>query len=394
MATKSSHALAAAAIKKELKAMGIKCKASSESYSMGNSVNITVYDQHYSVFKQIEAICDKYQYGNFNGMEDIYEYTNSRDDLPQAKYVHVKSELSDSFLQVIIDKINARYKTTGTVEQYRKGGLPQLHENGNWNDFQQEIYQTTTGVIDYERDDKRWSREQNVSNELISMGIKYVSEPIYFSDDQWRVGADRDGCFTFNDDYTLTDNAIASLLYVEYQKISAIVLEERAAQAKIEERNATPITPISVNRTKRFLTVVFPSCNKNHHISDNDEEILDSPYSSKCEVHKTIVLTADHYDIVSNSLLNDREYLWEKIGGSYCDDAALKGLTPHSKEYYAKWREHGITPVVEVINQDTQETFFVNSDEFGYARYVGRGDEYIAKLKTDSIISNLLATLH
>ena len=36
-----------------------------------------------------EKIVSKYQYGHFDGMNDIYEYSNSREDIPQAKYIHV-----------------------------------------------------------------------------------------------------------------------------------------------------------------------------------------------------------------------------------------------------------------------------------------------------------------
>lgn len=83
----SSHAAASSAIKAELNQAfpGIKFSVKSSSFSGGDSVHIDWTDGPKT--KEVEEISGKYQYGHFNGMEDIYENTNSRDDIPQAKYV-------------------------------------------------------------------------------------------------------------------------------------------------------------------------------------------------------------------------------------------------------------------------------------------------------------------
>lgn len=83
----SNHAAAAKAIKAELKAAfpTVKFSVRSESFSMGDAVRIQWADG--PITKQVTAITDKYQYGSFNGMEDIYEHDNRRDDIPQSKYV-------------------------------------------------------------------------------------------------------------------------------------------------------------------------------------------------------------------------------------------------------------------------------------------------------------------
>jgi len=80
-------AQAAAAIREELKTKfkGVKFSVTSENFSMGNSVNITWTDG--PTEDEVQEITGKYQYGHFNGMEDIYEYSNRREDIPQAKYV-------------------------------------------------------------------------------------------------------------------------------------------------------------------------------------------------------------------------------------------------------------------------------------------------------------------
>ena len=91
----SSHAGAAAAIKQELKEAfpNIKFSVRSDSFSGGDSVHIAWTDG--PTTRQVEYISGKYQYGHFNGMEDIYENTNSRDDIPQAKYISEHRQKSE-----------------------------------------------------------------------------------------------------------------------------------------------------------------------------------------------------------------------------------------------------------------------------------------------------------
>lgn len=98
---KTQSAQAAALIRKELKVNfpGVKFSVRSENYSMGSNVSIAWIDGPTS--KAVEEFTNKYQYGHFNGMEDIYEYSNSRDDIPQAKFVHTSRKMSDGVREQI-----------------------------------------------------------------------------------------------------------------------------------------------------------------------------------------------------------------------------------------------------------------------------------------------------
>jgi hypothetical protein len=100
--THSTAANASAAIKAELKEVfpDIKFSVRSDNFSMGNSVDISWTDGPTS--DQVEKITDKYQYGHFNGMEDIYEYTNSREDIPQAKYVSAHRKISEELTALLL----------------------------------------------------------------------------------------------------------------------------------------------------------------------------------------------------------------------------------------------------------------------------------------------------
>lgn len=119
----SQHAGAAAAIKAELKAAfpGIKFSVTSDSFSMGDSVHITWTDGPTS--EEVKAISGKYQYGHFNGMEDIYENTNSRDDIPQSKYVSESRSISDELETILLPDaekyfVSDRYSSVHTAKDF------------------------------------------------------------------------------------------------------------------------------------------------------------------------------------------------------------------------------------------------------------------------------------
>jgi Large polyvalent protein associated domain 29 len=103
---KTQSAICAKAIKAELtKAYpNIKFSVSSENFSMGNAVRVSYEDG--PTTEIIEAITEKYQYGHFDGMTDMYENSNRRDDLPQAKYVTVSRHMSETTKLSLIEKLS------------------------------------------------------------------------------------------------------------------------------------------------------------------------------------------------------------------------------------------------------------------------------------------------
>ena len=105
----SIPAQAASMIRQYMRANGIAGSVRSESYSMGSSVNVSVVDMQPAAVAALEAYANQFQYGNFNGMEDIYEYSNSREDIPQVKYVFVRNEISAGLRQQIWDFVRGYY---------------------------------------------------------------------------------------------------------------------------------------------------------------------------------------------------------------------------------------------------------------------------------------------
>lgn len=107
--SKSTWAAAAAAIRTELKKHGIKGKVTSESYSGGSSVRVKVEDQTPATMAKIESFAKQFQQGHFNSMEDIYEYSNSNDDIPQVRFVFVDNLYSVEMYQAAWDYLRNNF---------------------------------------------------------------------------------------------------------------------------------------------------------------------------------------------------------------------------------------------------------------------------------------------
>jgi hypothetical protein len=118
--TLTEAAQAAKAIKQELKKTfpGIKFSVRSDNFSMGDSVHIGWTDG--PTVKQVDTVVDKYQYGHFNGMEDIYENSNNRNDLPQAKFVMADRKISEERYQKELEILKKDYNgyENATVDSY------------------------------------------------------------------------------------------------------------------------------------------------------------------------------------------------------------------------------------------------------------------------------------
>jgi hypothetical protein len=115
MAYKTEAARCAAEIRKALKAKGIKASVKSNNYSMGDSVNVKIKEViNPKVMEQIKEEFAIYQYGNFNGMEDIYEYTNCIEQIPQTKYLFIEYDygVSDEFVEKAKEIVAQRVSDT------------------------------------------------------------------------------------------------------------------------------------------------------------------------------------------------------------------------------------------------------------------------------------------
>jgi hypothetical protein len=105
----SPHAAAAKMIRQDLKKHfpATKFRVTTKSYSGGDHVRIRWTDG--PTDKQVSSLVNRYEYGHFDGMQDLYEYSNRRDDIPQTKYLFTEREHSVAEIERAAAEINAKY---------------------------------------------------------------------------------------------------------------------------------------------------------------------------------------------------------------------------------------------------------------------------------------------
>lgn len=91
----STAANCAKAVREELKLKFPYCKFSvtSDNFSGGNAVRISW--ENGPTDEQVSNIVNRYEYGHFDGMEDVYKYSNTIENLPQVKYITTSRTISE-----------------------------------------------------------------------------------------------------------------------------------------------------------------------------------------------------------------------------------------------------------------------------------------------------------
>ena len=106
---RSEHAQCAAAIRRDLKTAfpTVTFRVRSDSFSNGNAVDVKWVDG--PTTEHVARLIGKYQEGHFDGSIDLYDYSNRRDDLPQAKYVQTQRSFSPASYAATVAYVNRRY---------------------------------------------------------------------------------------------------------------------------------------------------------------------------------------------------------------------------------------------------------------------------------------------
>lgn len=105
----SEHAATAKLIRADLKAHNIKASVRASAGSMTSKVTIDLIDCAPWVVDAVTKEMGKYQYGHFDGMNDIYLNSNVADH-PQVRFVFINSVFSDNLKQDALDQICLSYK--------------------------------------------------------------------------------------------------------------------------------------------------------------------------------------------------------------------------------------------------------------------------------------------
>jgi hypothetical protein len=119
-------AACADAIRAELKTVlpHIKFSVRSETFAGGDAVRISWEDG--ATVDEVENVTGKYQSGHFNGMEDIYEYSNRNSDLPQVKYITESRKMSAEAEAILNPIAKELFESFGSNEAYNCRGWEQF----------------------------------------------------------------------------------------------------------------------------------------------------------------------------------------------------------------------------------------------------------------------------
>jgi len=158
MTTLSDHAHAAKLIRAKLKQHNIKATVHAKSYAGGDSVRVRVFSEPPWTIKAIKSFCNQFEMGHFNAMEDLYEYSNTNDNLPQVKFVFVHNEFStDDHKQAFsyLCKHFAAYENfTGTLDEHD-------NDRGMTDWVSSEVWQVLNGSLDKRCNGiKYWNKPQ------------------------------------------------------------------------------------------------------------------------------------------------------------------------------------------------------------------------------------------
>lgn len=101
----SEHAQAAKAIRQIIKGMGLTAKVKAKAASMTSSVSINLLNATPEQVEQVKQAVAPFECGSFDVYQDLYQYDNLDNSLPQVKYIFVSTEFDDSLRQKALDAL-------------------------------------------------------------------------------------------------------------------------------------------------------------------------------------------------------------------------------------------------------------------------------------------------
>ena len=105
---KTTAAIVASMIRKEIRKHGIKCSVTSDNYAGGHSVRVKLHDELPATVERIEEFCSQFKSGHFDGMTDMYVYNHDRSG-PTVDYVFVNNEISDKLRAKVEEFVQSYY---------------------------------------------------------------------------------------------------------------------------------------------------------------------------------------------------------------------------------------------------------------------------------------------
>ena len=135
---------------------------------------------------------------------------------------------------------------------------------------------------------------------------------------------------------------------------------------------------VTLNNDNHIVNSVhFAKLNKNETLGEYKRLCAKGDYRLEDIIIKKIVfLDSVEWEKISTSFLENLA-IWNEIGGSEYtgNDRSILEFEGQfwelSDDQIQEYRDNSKTLTVMVINETTEETFYVNTEGYSYARYVG-----------------------
>ena len=377
-------------IKKELTESfpGIKFSVRYKSYSGGDSIDISW--EFGPTVAQVEKISQKYQEGSFNGMDDSYTYDPTKTvsatgevvNLGGAKYVfehrgytmntgetgNVQWEKETS-LQFLIAKELVKKQGKEWQGKY----TPYYEGDSGSNDTAEQLAYRILVQNSFDTDDVK-SFEG-----LGDTGVKSGNIEEFYT-------------IKYNGDKVTTNPKATEKIMrdAEWERTKPEREAKAAQQQKEQQEKDEKLKHIKYKQYGLITEVVlnpvlFPRMNKNSTLGEYKEYLQKDlaqhkDISEKVLVEQVVIVDNKNWDLLTNSLLNDFPEIWKQIGGNRISDEDLAALNI-TKDQFHRWdltesQKEGVRKVIVTLgtllyNSDTKENIIVNTETYGYARYVG-----------------------
>lgn len=117
--TVSAHAAAAKLIRTELKNHGVKARVRATF----DRIDVSLADPTPAIRASVESFCSQFVAGHFDGMTDCYEYSKTRKDIPQVRFIFVMADYSDELKQAAWDYCRGHWEGMSEApESHKKAG--------------------------------------------------------------------------------------------------------------------------------------------------------------------------------------------------------------------------------------------------------------------------------
>lgn len=125
----SSQARTAKEIRTLLKSMNIPARVTSTCFAGGDAVDVHLTNQPPEIIEQIKTLTAKYEYGHFDGMDDLYVYSNNRTDIPQTKYLMIDNSFDDEIYEKAWQYLKEHYAGMESAPEHYKDAFSYWNDN-------------------------------------------------------------------------------------------------------------------------------------------------------------------------------------------------------------------------------------------------------------------------